>query len=149
MIVLTLGTFDLFHEGHVRLLRRCAELAHGGSVVVGLNTDEFVARYKGQPPVIPYAGREAVLLGCRYVDRVVANDQPDGSALALIGQVAPDFIAVGSDWMRPEYLAQLGITWSDLEPDFAHNQIGLVFLPYTPGEAGPSSAIKQRVRERP
>ena len=51
-IVYTGGTFDLFHSGHVNLLKRCKDLAGDwGSVVVSLNTDEFIQQYKGKPPV--------------------------------------------------------------------------------------------------
>jgi glycerol-3-phosphate cytidylyltransferase len=44
-VVYTGGTFDLFHSGHVNLLRRCSEI---GTVVVSLNTDEFIEKYKGK-----------------------------------------------------------------------------------------------------
>ena len=68
-VVYTGGTFDLFHFGHVNLLAKCRAL--GDRVVVALNTDEFVARYKGQLPVWNYAQRESMLRACRYVDESV------------------------------------------------------------------------------
>lgn len=143
--VLTLGTFDVLHAGHVALLRRCRELAGpDGRVIVGLNTDDFIERYRGLPPVITYPDREACIAALRYVDAVLPNDQTDGSALDVIEAVAADRIAIGWDWRSRDYLAQLGIGQADLD------RLGcrVVYLPYTPGAAGPSSAIKRVIRER-
>lgn len=143
MNVLTLGTFDLFHAGHVALFRRCRTLAGDGRVTVGLNTDEFVARYKGAPPVIGYVDREAVIAACAYVDCVLPNDQDDGTIRDVVAACRPDIIAVGWDWRSRDYLAQIGMTAAEL----ANGRIVVVYLPYTPGAAGPSSAIKARVRD--
>lgn len=140
MRVLTLGSFDVFHAGHVALLKRCRDLAGDGQVIVGLNTDDFITRYKKQPPVITYVDRETVLSACMYVDAVVPNDQTDGSATDVIEGTDPDVIAVGWDWRGRDYLGQLGVTAEQMR------HIRLVFLPYTPGAAGPSSAIKERIR---
>ena len=145
MIVLTMGTFDLYHSGHVALLRRCRDLAGvGGAVIVGLNTDEFVERYKGAPPVIIYADREACLASSQYVDAVLPNDQRQGdSAAELIDAVKPDIIAVGWDWRDRDYLGQIGVTRNWLNS----RSIRIVYLPYTPGAAGPSSSIKRLITE--
>jgi len=80
LTIYTGGTFDLFHAGHVAFLKRCAEL---GSVTVSLNTDEFIDEYRGKKPIISYAEREAVLLGCRWVDRVVPNIGGTDSRIAI------------------------------------------------------------------
>ena len=136
-----MGTFDLFHAGHVNFLRQCRDLAGDGTVVVGLNTDRFAASYK-RPPTVPYAGREAVLLACRHVDEVVPNDQPGGSALALVEAVAPDIVAAtmdyhpsgGKDWFR-----QVGIP----EVWFAEHGIEVAWIPYTVGVS--STEIRSRM----
>jgi cytidyltransferase-like protein len=73
-IVYTGGTFDLFHSGHIRFLKACRRLAgDDGRVVVSLNTDAFIQAYKGKPPIMSYEERAEILLGCKYVDRVVPN----------------------------------------------------------------------------
>jgi len=127
--VYTGGTFDLFHIGHVRLLWRCSKLASpDGEVVVALNTDDFVAAYKGRPPVIPYAERREILEACRYVDRVVPNHGGADSKPA-IEWVQPDIIAVGSDWQDRDYHAQMGFTQAWLD----ERGIRLIYLPYTEG----------------
>jgi glycerol-3-phosphate cytidylyltransferase len=137
--VLTLGTFDLFHAGHVALLRRCAWMAGDPHVVVGLNTDAFVERYKGRPPVIGYLDRAEVLKACRYVTRVVPNDQADGSIRDVLDAVRPDLIVVGDDWADRDYLAQLGLTRDDL---MAYGT-RIEYLSYTQGIS--STAIKERM----
>jgi glycerol-3-phosphate cytidylyltransferase len=134
-LVYTGGTFDLFHSGHARFLQRCAEL---GPVVVSLNTDEFIEEYKGKPPVISYADREAVLLSCRYVDRVVPNTGGTDSKPS-IEEVWPDIIAIGTDWARRDYYAQMGFDQDWLD----ERQIALIYIPYTQGIS--STAIKERM----
>ena len=71
--IYTGGTFDLFHEGHVELLRSCKRLAGDGLVIVALNTDEFIERFKASGPVQTYRERKTVLESCKYVDLVVPN----------------------------------------------------------------------------
>lgn len=136
LVVYTGGTFDLFHSGHVELLRRCAEM---GSVVVSLNTDEFIEAYKGRKPVISYEERAKVLDACRYVDRVVPNIGGNDSRIA-IDLVKPDLIVIGSDWARRDYHAQMSFTQEWLDD----RGIGLCYLPYTTGIS--TTDIKTRMR---
>lgn len=137
-LVYTGGTFDLFHAGHVHFLQRCAEF---GSVVVALNTDEFIEEYKGKPPVIGFNDRRQVLLACRFVDRVIPNVGGADSKPA-IEMVNPDMIIIGSDWARRDYYAQMQFTQDWLD----EREIGLAYLPYTQGIS--STAIKERMMFR-
>ena len=125
----------MFHSGHARFLQRCAEL---GPVTVALNTDEFIEEYKGKPPVISYADRERVLLACRYVDQVVPNIGGTDSKPS-IEEVWPDIIAIGTDWARRDYYAQMGFDQDWLD----ERQIALIYIPYTQGIS--STAIKERM----
>lgn len=133
--VYTGGTFDLFHQGHAAFLERCKQL---GEVTVALNTDEFIAAYKGKPPVMTYAEREAVLLSCRFVDRVIPNFAGKDSKPA-IELVQPDIIAIGTDWARRDYYAQMQFTqdWLDARG------IALMYIPYTDGIS--STNVKARL----
>lgn len=136
-----MGVFDLFHAGHVAFLRRCRELAAGGEVVVGLNTDRFTETYKRRP-AIDYAGREAVLLACRHVDRVVPNDQPGGSAQALIEKVAPDLVAATMDYHPStgrDWFVQIGVP----EAWLSERDIEVAWIDYTSGVS--SSDIRTRL----
>jgi glycerol-3-phosphate cytidylyltransferase len=132
--VYTGGTFDLFHRGHVRLLRACARL---GSVTVALNTDEFVQQFKGKP-TCTYDERLEVLQACRYVDHVVCNT--DGAdSKPTIEEVRPDIILVGSDWASKDYHAQMGFTQDWLD----ERRILLLYHDYTKGIS--STAIRGRL----
>lgn len=138
MNVLTLGSFDLFHAGHVNLLARCRILAgKRGLVIVALNPDEFIEQYKGRPPVIGYNDRLRVLSACRYVDRVVRGSGADSKPVIM--DVGPDIIAVGSDWESKDYYGQLGVT----ERWLSEQGCAVHFLPYTAGIS--SSQIRAKV----
>lgn len=92
--IITYGTFDLFHIGHVNLLRRLKLL--GDRLVVGLSTDAF-NQVKGKIVVFPYAERKIILESCRYVDHVFpeeAWDQKRGD----IKREGADVFAMGNDW---------------------------------------------------
>ena len=71
------GVFDLFHVGHVRLLRRAKDMFK--EVVAAIDSDEFVTRTK-RKPVFPQEARIEILKSCRYVDEVVIVDNLDGPA---------------------------------------------------------------------
>lgn len=122
--VYTGGTFDLFHKGHVNFLRQCKEI--GDYVVVSLNTDEFIHRYKGEYPVIKYEDRKDVLLSCKYVDEVVPNIDGEDSKITIL-QVQPKFVIIGSDWCKKDYYKQMNFTQEWLN----EQDIILVYLPYT------------------
>lgn len=119
--IYTGGTFDLFHEGHVELLRSCKRLAGDGPVIVALNTDEFIKRFKASGPVQTYRERKTVLESCKYVDLVVPNIGEEDSRKTIEsvssqdGMGPIDVIAIGSDWAGRDYYGQMGFTkeWLD------------------------------------
>lgn len=126
-IVYTGGTFDLFHSGHVNLLKKCKDIAGiNGKVIVSLNTDDFITQYKGKPPVCSDLERKSVLLGCKYVDEVIPNFGGADSKIA-IEIVSPNIIAIGSDWARKDYYTQMGFTQDWLD----EKDISLIYIPYT------------------
>jgi glycerol-3-phosphate cytidylyltransferase len=138
-VVYTGGTFDLFHSGHVNLLKRCKQIAgEGGLVVVSLNTDDFIMRYKGSAPICSETERKAVLESCVYVDQVIMNVGDSDSKIA-IESVSPDYIVIGSDWAKKDYYKQMGFDQDWLDK----NDIGLCYVPYT--KAISSSDIKKRM----
>lgn len=135
-IVYTGGTFDLFHSGHVEFLKQCASY---GKVIVSLNTDEFIADYKGNPPVMTYFERKAVLEACKYVWMVIPNSG-DADSKPAIELAQPDTIAIGSDWARKDYHAQMGFTQDWLD----EQGIDLLYIPYTSGIS--TTEIKARLK---
>ena len=107
--VLTLGTFDLFHDGHRYLLTRGAER---GELWVGVNSDRLVQDYKGKPPVRSEMTRLDDVSKHPGVAVTVLNDGPGRD---VILRVAPDLIVVGGDWLEHDYLSQIATSRSDLE----------------------------------
>lgn len=140
-IVYTGGTFDCFHAGHVDLLRFCylrARLRSAPTVVVALNTDDFVEQFKGHTPVCSFDERKVVLESCRYVSRVIENvGGPDSKP--AIESVRPNAIVIGDDWRTRDYYAQMQFT-----PQWLTDR-GIDLI-YAPRERPLSStAIKARV----
>ena len=92
--VLTYGTFDLFHYGHVRLLRRLA--AMGDKLIVGVSTDEFNDA-KGKSSVMSFEQRREILEACRYVDRVIPEYDWAQKRTDIVNYNVSIF-AMGDDW---------------------------------------------------
>ena len=143
MRLLTIGTFDLLHPGHLELLAWCRAHAAAGGVHVGVNRDEFVERYKGRPPVQPFEHRAEVVAALRDVDAVWVN-RGDEDARVLIDEVRPDLLVIGDDWLdagndERRYFAQLGVT-----PEWmAERNLRVEYVPRTRGIS--SSAMRDRV----
>lgn len=93
-VILTYGTYDLFHVGHLRLLRRLADL--GDKLIVACSTDEFNAE-KGKATAIPFEHRVEVLEGCRYVDQVIPERTWDQKR-EDVTRYDVDLFAMGDDW---------------------------------------------------
>lgn len=92
--IITYGTFDLFHVGHVRLLQRLADL--GDRLIVACSTVEFNA-LKGKTTAVPYADRVEVLQACRYVDQVIP-EETWAQKRDDIARLGADLFAMGDDW---------------------------------------------------
>jgi len=139
MIIYTGGSFNMFHTGHVELLKYCRELAGDGQVVVSLNTDEFIARFKGKPPTLTYSQRRDVLMACKYVDRVIPNYDGEDSKPAIL-DIKPDLLVIGMDWLEKDYCKQMQFTPQWLND----NKIGLCYVPRTTGMS--TTKIKELVK---
>jgi glycerol-3-phosphate cytidylyltransferase len=93
-VVITYGTFDLFHIGHVRLLKRLSSL--GDKLVVGVSTDEFNYE-KGKKSFFSYEERREILLSCKYVSDVFPENCWDQKPIDIKRYDAKIF-AMGDDW---------------------------------------------------
>lgn len=113
MRVFNCGTYDVLHPGHLYVLRECRRQAGpNGEVVIGVNLDDFVERFKGHRTVQPYLERAELLAAIRDVDRVVPNIGGEDSRLVLEA-VMPDILLAGADWWSEDdekYLRQMGLT---------------------------------------
>lgn len=133
--VLTIGTFDLLHFGQVDFLRAAARL--GAEMTVGVNTDAFAASYKRRPVMT----QDERIYAVRQLGYPALFN--DSAGRALIVEVSPDVLAVGSDWARKDYLAQIGVTWDWLD----ERRITLTYVPYVQHWPISTSEIIRRVRE--
>lgn len=132
--VLTCGSFDALHIGHLNILKACSRL---GDLVVGLNTDQFVYACKGVDTIQDYDTRREVLLATRYVVDVVPCEK---DARTTVERVKPRYLCVGSDWARRDYYAQMGFgqDWLD------DRGVILCFIPRTPGCS--TTQLRQRMQ---
>ena len=136
-LVYVIGVFDLFHRGHVELLRRSRAL--GKRLLVALNSDRLVAEYKGRRPIFPQDDRLAIVQACRHVDEAFVIDSYDNRDVLLRHGVSA--VVHGDDWSRASYLEQIRVT----EGFLAAHHVDLVFLPYTSGVS--TSDYLKRIRE--
>ena len=112
--VITYGTFDLFHKGHVNLLKRVRGL--GDHLTVAVSTDEFNLS-KGKKCLHSYDDRVAILEAIRYVDCVVAEHTWE-QKITDVQQYGIDVFAMGDDWAN--------------KFDFLQDHCDVVYLPRTP-----------------
>lgn len=136
----TTGVFDMFHIGHLNVIRRAKERCD--YLIVGVSTDELVEREKNKTPVIPYEERAAIVAAIRYVDEVVS--QPDKNKLAAWERHHFDKMFVGSDW---EGTPQ----WKKFEEQFEPLGVEIVYLPHTDGISSTklTGVIKDFLDEHP
>jgi glycerol-3-phosphate cytidylyltransferase len=92
--VLTYGTFDLLHYGHLEILRRASSL--GDKLIVGISTDEF-NELKGKTCVLPYEKRKELLESLDYVDKVIPEDNWE-QKVSDVKENDVDIFVMGSDW---------------------------------------------------
>ena len=115
----TTGVFDLFHIGHVNLLRNAKSLCD--KLVVGVTADELVL-YKGKTCVIPFVDRIEVVRSCRYVDVVVPQYSIDKVEAAKKMKVNRLF--VGDDWYDDN-------RWNEMELKLSEIACEVYYFPYT------------------
>lgn len=102
-VVLTYGTYDLLHYGHIKLLKRAKEL--GDYLIVGLSTDEFNA-IKGKKSYYDYEKRKLMLEAIKYVDKVI----PENDWFQKVDDIKKykvDIVTMGSDWKNDSRFEEL------------------------------------------
>lgn len=131
----TTGVYDMFHIGHLNLLRRAKEQCD--YLIVGVSTDELIEREKGKSPVIPLEERMEIVKAIRYVDEVVVQQDKDKLGAYLSLDKKFDVMFVGSDWKGT---AQ----WERYEEQFKPYGVKIVYLPYTDGVS--STLLRQKIQ---
>ena len=128
----TTGVYDLFHIGHLNILKRAKEQCN--YLIVGVSTDEVVKEYKGKTPIIPFAERIKIVEAIRYVDRVVPQENMD--KFKAWQELRFDALFHGDDWKNSDI-------YKKYEEQFKNIGVDIVFLPHTQGTS--STEISKKI----
>jgi glycerol-3-phosphate cytidylyltransferase len=128
----TTGVFDLFHIGHLNILRRAKEQCE--YLIVGVSTDECVMTYKNKTPTIPFEQRFEIVKAIKYVDEAVPQISMD--KMDAWQRLHFDALFHGSDWKNSDM-------YNQIIKDFENKGVDIVFLPHTEGVS--SSEISKKI----
>lgn len=127
----TQGTFDLFHIGHLNIIKNAKNQCD--YLIVGVNSDELVQNYKNKTPVINENDRAMIIESIKGVDEVIITETLD--KLNIYNHFKFDAIFIGSDWKgNPR--------WEQTKEDLNKIGVDVVFLPYTDGVS--STMIREK-----
>ena len=118
----TTGVFDMFHIGHLNILKRAKEQCE--FLIVGVTTDELCFQRKEKYPIICESDRIAIVAELRCVDQVVLQENMD--KLEAVKKYRADAVFVGSDWKGTD-------AWNKYEKEFAEVGCTVVYLDHTDG----------------
>ena len=117
----TAGVYDLFHIGHLNLLKNAKGMCD--KLVVGVTTDDLVS-YKGKQALIPFDERIEIVRNIKYVDAAIP--QYDMDKLTACKKLGASILFVGDDWYNTE-------KWNKYEEEFKKEGIKIIYFPYTKG----------------
>jgi len=128
----TTGVYDMFHIGHLNILRRAKEQCD--YLIVGVSTDECVDSYKHKIPVIPYEQRAAIVEAIKYVDKVVPQETMD--KFLAWENLHFDVMFHGDEWKGTEL-------YNKYEHEFSKVGVKIVYLSHTDGVS--SSMLREKI----
>ncbi len=118
----TTGVFDMFHIGHLNILKRAKEQCE--YLIVGVTTDALCESRKKKKPIINQQDRVAIVSAIRYVDKVVLQEDMD--KMAAVVKYKANAVFVGSDWKGTQ-------AWEQYEKEFSKVGCTVVYLDHTDG----------------
>ena len=130
----TTGVFDMFHIGHLNILKKAKEQCE--FLVVGVTTDELCLKRKNKLPIICESDRVEIVESIKYVDKVVLQDNMD--KLDAVKVHKADVVFVGSDWQGTD-------AWNKYEKEFATVGCTVVYLDHTDGIS--STILRERLNK--
>lgn len=130
----TVGTFDMFHVGHLNLFRSAKEYCD--CLIVAVHSDEWVMKCKNRPTVIPYEDRADIVSSICYVDRVEKNETK--SKIEAWNKFHFDVAFIGDDWKGTE-------VWNKIEEELKAVGCDVVYIPYTQGIS--TTQLRQKLGE--
>ncbi|WP_301425208.1 adenylyltransferase/cytidyltransferase family protein [Bacteroides caecimuris] len=131
----TSGVYDMFHIGHLNILRRAKDQCE--RLIVGVTTDELCYSRKQKYPIINENDRMDIVRAIRFVDDVVA--QSDMNKLKMVKQLGADVVFVGSDWKGTD-------AWINYEKEFAKVACSVVYLGHTDGIS--STILREKLSKK-
>lgn len=130
----TSGVFDMFHVGHLNILKRAKEQCD--YLVVGVTTDKLCYERKKKTPIISETDRMQIVQAIKYVDKVIAQENMD--KLEIVKKYDIDVVFVGSDWRGSE-------SWKQYEKEFSTVGCKVVYLEHTDGIS--STILRERIKD--
>lgn len=130
----TSGVFDLFHVGHLNILKQAKDQCE--TLVVGVTTDDLCYSRKKKYPMISHKDRLKIVEAIRYVDKVVPQEDMD--KYNMVSKLGADAVFVGSDWKGTD-------AWNKYEKEFASIGCQVVYIRYTDGVS--SSILQEKIRK--
>lgn len=118
----TTGVYDMFHIGHLNLLKNAKEMCE--YLIVGVSTDELVMHEKGHLPIIAFSERVEIVSAIKYVDYVV--EQPNKNKFEAWEKYKFNAMFVGSDWKGTPQ-------WKQYENELEPKGVDIIYLPHTNG----------------
>lgn len=128
----TTGVYDMFHIGHLNILRKAKEQCD--FLIVGVSTDELVQKEKNKIPVISFNERAEIVSAIKYVDKVVP--QVNKNKMEAYNALKFNKMFVGSDWHGTPQ-------WKSYEDEFSKIGVEIVYLPHTDGIS--STILRERM----
>ena len=116
----TTGVFDMFHIGHLNILKRAKEECE--HLIVGVSTDELAKSYKNKTPIIPYEERAEIVKAIKYVDEVVPQISRD--KMEAYERIRFNAMFAGDDWKGKPL-------WVEVEKKLKEKGVDVVYFPYT------------------
>ena len=129
----TSGVYDLFHIGHLNLLKNAKGLCD--KLFVGVSTDKLV-EYKHKHPVIPFEERIEIVRSCKFVDAAIPQEELD--KYKMWEKLHFDILFVGDDWFNSP-------SWKEMEEKFNKVGVRVIYFPYTKGTS--STLINQTLNQ--
>ncbi len=133
MIGYTSGVYDLFHIGHLNLLKNAKGLCD--KLIVGVSVDKLV-EYKNKHPVIPFEERIEIVRNIKYVDAAIPQEELD--KFKMWEKLHFDILFVGDDWFKSP-------SWQNMEEKFNKVGVRIVYFPYTKGTS--STILNETLRK--
>lgn len=132
----TAGVFDLFHIGHLNILKNARSKCD--YLIVGVSTDEVVTKNKNKMPTIPFNERIAIVESIKFVDKAIPQERYDiEGKIKIVKENNVDIMFVGSDWQGTE-------KWATIEQELSKLGCKVVYLPHTDGIS--STELQKRIK---